>query len=244
MPSLTCFQRRFTLSWQKLLLALLAMGILSGLGQWQLKRAEQKKQMLVAAAQASADKDRAWRSHMALPKQYQSIRVQGVYLDTLILLDNQHYQHQFGYDVITPLLLDNDKIILVDRGWVPGSRTRAELPVVDTPVQKVTVKGYAYFPSDKNWVLGQVIEEKSENTFVVEQMDTLLMSKFLHKSVYPFIIRLNKDEANGYIRDWPIVAMPPERHYAYAMQWFAMALVVLVIFIGLSFKKADEENKS
>ncbi|WP_274544559.1 SURF1 family cytochrome oxidase biogenesis protein [Legionella oakridgensis] len=72
---------------------------------------------------------------------------------------------------------------------------------------------------------------------VIEWIDTKIISQFLHKSVYPFIIRLDKKEANGFIRAWDIVSMPPQRHYAYAFQWFAIALVIFVLFISLNSKK-------
>ena len=41
------------------------------------------------------------------------------------------------------------------------------------------------------------------------------------------------------VREWPIVVMTPTRHYAYAVQWFAMAFVLLVIYLMLSFKKSE-----
>ncbi|WP_019216188.1 SURF1 family cytochrome oxidase biogenesis protein [Legionella tunisiensis] len=64
----------------------------------------------------------------------------------------------------------------------------------------------------------------------------------MHKSVYPFIIRLDKSEADSYVREWAVVAMPPERHYAYALQWFAIAFVILILFIALNLKKTNEDD--
>ncbi|MCL5256048.1 MAG: hypothetical protein M1363_08050, partial [Gammaproteobacteria bacterium] len=36
------------------------------------------------------------------------------------------------------------------------------------------------------------------------------------------------------VREWPIVVMPPHRHYAYAMQWFGLALAALIVFLVAS----------
>jgi surfeit locus 1 family protein len=44
------------------------------------------------------------------------------------------------------------------------------------------------------------------------------------------------------VREWKTVAMPPQRHLAYALQWFVMALVVLIIFVALNLKKKNEET--
>lgn len=84
---------------------------------------------------------------------------------------------------------------------------------------------------------GAGLRREKNNVTIIERIDTKLIGQFLHKSVYPFIIRLDKANAQGYVREWSIVAMPAERHYAYALQWFAMAFVILILFIALNLKK-------
>lgn len=242
MASLTCFNRRFTPNWRMTILALLAILFFSRLGVWQLERAEEKKQMLTAQAKFAKRLPFTWNPGMARPSQYQHVSVEGSYLPQIMLLDNQHYQHQFGYHVLSPLELSSGKIVLIDRGWIAGDVSRQALPEISIPIGSVRLAGYAYYASDKNWVLGQAYEEKEANITIVERVDTKLIGQFLHKSVYPFIIRLDKGEAQGYVREWAVVAMPPERHYAYALQWFAIAFVILIIFIALNLKKIKEHD--
>ena len=50
-------------------------------------------------------------------------------------------------------------------------------------------------------------------------------------------MRLSTDESSGFVREWAIVSMPPVRHVGYAVQWFAMALAILILFIALNVKK-------
>ena len=213
------------------------MGLLIFLGFWQLQRANEKKQMLNHYDKMAIEPSTLWIPNQQPPLQYQQIHVKGQFLSKIFLLDNQHYQHQFGYHVISPLQLANGMLILVDRGWKVGDITRQVLPLIRTPNESVVVRGSVYYPSAKNWSLGTLIEKEQGDSVVVELIDPKLISQFLHKPIYPFIIRLGPLEASGYVRDWAIVAMSPERHYAYALQWFAMALVVLIIFLGLIFKK-------
>ncbi|MGQ3888085.1 SURF1 family protein [Legionella sp. CNM-1927-20] len=239
MASLTCFHRRFTFNWLMTLGVVLLSSFFIYLGLWQLKRAEEKKTMLMAEKHLSAEAPIRWQTNIK-PKQYQQIIVQGQYLDQTLLLDNQHHQHQFGYDVLTPLLLSDGKIVLIDRGWIKGDLDRHKLPTITFPHKSLQLLGQVYYPSPKNWVLGQTLEEKRPNLAVIEQIDPAAISQLLHKSVYPFIIRLNKLAEDGYIRDWAIISMPPTRHKAYALQWFAMALVIWLIFIGLNLKKTNE----
>lgn len=245
MFSLTGFNLRFTPRWPISVLAVLTMLLFTRLGLWQLQRANEKIQMLSVHQELAKQAPIFWQVTSKLPTQYQQIKVQGYFLSKVLLYDNQHYQHQFGYHVISPLLVANGQVVLVDRGWIAGDVSRQTLPVTSLPTGLINIVGSVYYPSAKNWVLGQVIEEKRKDLAVVEQIDTQLISQVLHKSVYPFIIRLGKQEAGGYVREWSIVAMPPMRHYAYALQWFAMALVVLILFISLNIKiKKKHENCS
>ncbi|WP_131781054.1 SURF1 family protein [Legionella gresilensis] len=239
MASLTCFYRRFTFNWLWIIGVIFLSSFFIYLGIWQLNRADEKKNMLIREEYLSAKAPIKWQTNIK-PQQYQQITVQGQYLPQTFLLDNQHHEHQFGYNVLTPLLLSDGKVILIDRGWIKGDLDRRKLPTITSLNKSLQLLGQVYYPSSKNWVLGQILEKKTPNLAVIEQIDSVKISQFLHKSVYPFIIRLNKLEKDGYIREWAIISMPPGRHKAYALQWFAMALVIWLIFIGLSLKKTNE----
>jgi len=206
------------------------------LGFWQLARATEKKSMMAAFTELMAQAPTSF-SQGYRPKQYEALEVSGHYLPINLLLDNQQQQHQFGYDVLTPLLLPSGLVILIDRGWVKGDMGRKQYPHLAQPQTEITVRGSVYYPSERVWTLGEIIEKKMENLVVIEKIDTTLITQLLHKSVYPFIIRLEKEDAHGFLRQWRLVSMPPERHIAYAYQWFAMALCVLFIFLGLSIQK-------
>lgn len=235
---------RFAPSWSMAILAGLAISFLSYLGLWQLDRAHQKQKMIMAQTQQMRQLPIAWHALMNNPQQYQQITITGDYMPFAFLLDNQHYQHQFGYNVLTPVLISPDNIVLVDRGWVAGNTDRRQLPSVTFLQKKVLLTGQVYYPSANPLLLGDAYEQKTNNLVIIESIDTQLISQFLHKSVYPFIIRMSKTAANGYTREWPVVSMPPERHNAYALQWFLMAFVVLIIFIGLHVKKIDEHHEA
>ncbi|CAM2749685.1 Uncharacterized conserved protein [Legionella steigerwaltii] len=242
MPSLTCFKFRFTPSWPMLILAILFFSLFVRLGFWQVARADEKTKMIFAQKTQERQKPVLWTSQKKLPLQYERIVLKGKYLSQIFLLDNQHHKHQFGYDVLSPLELSDGTIIIVDRGWVPGELTRRVLPNVQIPKGTVELQGSTYFPSKNQWVLGPALEEKGNKMIILERVDDQLMSQILQKSVSPFIIRLDKQDTNGFVREWETVSMPPQRHLAYALQWFVMALVVLIIFVALNLKKKDEKT--
>jgi len=230
--SLTRFHIAFTPSFQMSGLTVVSFCLFVSLGMWQLKRADEKVKLLEQSAIAQKTPANAWHPKDKLPTPYQSIRVQGHFLKKIMLLDNQHEHHQFGYHVLSPLLLANGHCIIVDRGWV----SKEQAVNLKTPDYPLTINGSAYYPSKKQWVLGEAIEIKTSNLAMIEALDTQLMSQFLHKSVYPFIIRQNANAPFGYVRNWVTVNMPPRRHVAYAFQWFAIAGVILILFIALNIK--------
>ncbi|KGP63022.1 hypothetical protein EP47_12915 [Legionella norrlandica] len=237
MPSLTCFNFRFTSNWPMLVLTASFIFMFISLGLWQIQRADEKTRMIAAQEKLAKQKPFLWGIEQKLPEQYQRISLQGIYLPDLFFLDNQHYQHQFGYNVLSPLLLSDDSIVMVDRGWVSGDMTRRTLPKIQTPNGKIEILGSVYFPSQKQWVLGPRFEKKGSKMTVLELVDEEILKQILQKKVYPFIIRLDKNEHFGFVREWKIVSMAPGRHFAYAVQWFAMALVILFIFVALNLKK-------
>ncbi len=237
MPSLTLFHRTFTFSWRMFACTFCAMMIFMSLGHWQMMRAQEKRDLQSLAKMQSSKAPMHWQTGDRMPESFQNITINGYYLPTGFLLDNQHHDHQFGYNIISPVILPDKHVILVDRGWVQADITRQHFPDVNIPNQLQTITGYTYYPSSKHWLLGPAFEEKTSNITIIEMVDTVLISKILHKSVYPFIIRLDPMASNGYVRQWPIVSMSPNRHIGYAIQWYAMALVVLGLFIGLNVKK-------
>ena len=232
MRTLHLFRTRFRPNLMGTLLTLVLVTFLMSLGFWQLHRAEEKKELLRLAKAQTLVPPSPWQVGMALPKLFQGLVLQGHYLSYTLLLDNQYSEaHQWGYHVLNALLVAKGHVVLVDRGWVLGDLRRSVLPAIEIPSGAVLIQGQAYYPSSKGLVLGDVIEPHGTNLAVIERVDIKLVSNLLHKKVSPFIIRLDKRAAGGYARDWPIVSMPPERHYAYALQWFAMAFILVLIYL-------------
>jgi len=237
MPSLTCFNVRFTPNWLMITLATVFILLFVRMGFWQIQRFDEKTRMVAAEEALAKQEPMNWTAGQKLPLQYQRINLEGHYLSSVFLYDNQHYQHQFGYNVLSPLIFEDGSIVMVDRGWILGDNTRRSFPDIQTPKGLVKLQGNAYFPSKNQWILGPGLEEKENKIVILELLDTKMISHILQKKVYPFIIRLEKHDTYGFVREWAIVSMPPQRHLAYAMQWFAMALVILIIFVALNLKK-------
>jgi surfeit locus 1 family protein len=220
-------------------LAVMGMAFFSWLGTWQLHRAEEKKQLLSHEAALKMRAPRAWVDDVTPLEAFERVYFQGQFLPDIFFLDNQYHAHQIGYHVLSPVQMQTGHIVMVDRGWVPAGVTREQLPHVDIPEDGIRLSGSVYKPRGIPWVLGPGLEIRQEHQVVLEVLDFKLVSQILHKPVDPFIIRLDDESPAGYVRDWVTVVMLPVRHIGYAVQWFALAGVVLIVFIGLNLKKNE-----
>jgi surfeit locus 1 family protein len=74
-------------------------------------------------------------------------------------------------------------------------------------------------------------------------INALLASEGVDDGVLPFVLMLDANEPDGLQRDWKPLPQGPEKHYAYMVQWFAMALTVCVIYFVLSIKTRENDGE-
>ena len=68
------------------------------------------------------------------------------------------------------------------------------------------------------------------------------IAKKLQQPIINFQVQLLAEQDNGYIRDWQIHAkLPPEKHTAYAFQWFSLAATLTILIFWISFKTKKYE---
>lgn len=192
-------------------LALAAAACAAGiaLGNWQRGRAEEKR-----AAAAELDKKR-----VSLP---------GVFRPELtVLLDNKMRNRRLGYEVVTPLRLDDATYVLVDRGWFErGAKEPA------APAGRVRIEGVALGRLPHALRLGE--EAKSR---VRQNLDLADFARETGLALHPFVIEQHSDSGDGLLRDWPPPDLGVDMHRSYALQWYSLAALSLVLLIVLSFRK-------
>ena len=202
------------------------------LGFWQLQRADLKKQLKNAHSTALLNEARSIKP-LEIPSEYENIILQGHYENVTIFLDNQHWQHRFGYHVLTPFKTKHGKYILIDRGWIQADPSRQEMPIVSTPLQEQHIIGQVWFPANNPWSIGPQIEVKKQNVYIIEQANPALLKQYIKGNIEPYLLRLDSADPYGFVRIWPEQTLTPTRHYGYALQWFAMALTMIILTIVL-----------
>ncbi len=219
--------------------------LLIALGLWQLDRAQQKTVMLEMQAQRKDEPDIVLTADM--PEsinglRYHNASVSGRYdINHQFLLDNQIVAGKAGYFVLTPFIIEQtNRAILVNRGWLPLNKDRRHLPEIGFAQEDQRISGRINnFPSVGIKLEGAEIPAKGWPS-VVQLVDTRVLEPLLGYSLFDFQLQLAPDQANGYLRDWKIYNfMPPEKHIAYAVQWFglAAALVILFFLYGLKYER-------
>ena len=155
------------------------------------------------------------------------------------MLDNQIHNHHVGYNILTPFKISNsDFVVLVDRGWVSVGESRERLPDVDVDETSRKVTGVIYTPFGDPYTLGEIDNGDIQWPRLIQYLDFKALSQRLGSPLQPFTLRLDSDQENGYLREWEIFAFSPNKHIAYALQWFALALTLLIIFIVLHVSKS------
>ena len=219
----------------------LALPILLGLGTWQVKRGQEKARLMheasAAADMAPLDLTQIVRTDRIVG--HRRVRARGEFLaDRQGLLDNQVRDGQVGYDILTPLRVQGIRgVLLVDRGWLARGGLRSDVPEWQTPQGTVVLTGYLHQPADIPFVSGEVTES-FHGLWVVPEIDTPLLGQHLGLPVQARVLRLAPDSEYGFRRDWPVVAMTPQRHYGYAVQWFGLAGALFLIYVLAGVRRA------
>ena len=235
--------------WVVTLSALVAMGVTASLGRWQLSRAEQK-QAQQAVLDARADEpelelDDLQNLPYPLPEALMHRRVflQGFWRPQYtVWLDNRSHHGQAGYWVLTPLQLDADTVVLVQRGWAPRiSQDRNVLPPVQTNLEVVEVEGVLAAGPARLLSLGDESNEaaatpgSSPGSSRIRQ--NLTLEQFKQDSgiaVRAYVIQTG-DGDEGLRRDWPAVGSTADKNLGYAFQWFALCALLFVLTLWFQF---------
>jgi len=156
------------------------------------------------------------------------------------LLDNQINRGRAGYHVLTPLeLLSGRRKVLVDRGWVPVGASRELLPDIAVTTDRVTLRGTVYIPYERAYSLGTMTGGETGWPLRVQFIDFKQMARRLDSALGAMIVRLDPKSPYGYRREWQIAPMGPQRHLGYAVQWFALACALLVIYVLVNLRRVD-----
>lgn len=223
------------------LLTLLLCAVFVQLGLWQWRRwVESDAAWSRFARGADAVQPLGPRS-LADIALYQRVSVTGR-LDSAhqFLLDNRSYHGRPGYEVLTPLTRTGDGVLLIDRGWVPFSGSRARLPEVALGGEaNVTLSGRVAGLPGAGLASGRAAPRPADPWPKVTSFpDAAELGRALGVPLEARILLLDPGAPDGFVRDWQPPGMAPLRHLSYAIQWWCFAALALVVFAVMSARRA------
>ena len=216
--------------------------VLSRLGLWQLDRAAEKRALFetrqsqwnAAPIELSA---KILKAEALLPGR--AVIAQGHYRAPHLLLDNRPRDGRTGYEVFSPLVLEGGGLVLVARGWVPADPDRSRVPEIQTPEGSVVRRGRWGTPPSAGIRLTREPtppEPLGADILRFDRLEPAMLSQTLGQTVPLGVVYLDPDEENGYDRRWPAPTADVSKHQAYATQWFAMAFVLLLLYLKINFR--------
>jgi surfeit locus 1 family protein len=217
--------------------ALLAVAVFTRLGFWQWHRGSLSEEEWQRFARGAGEALTLGSGALASVPLYQRVRVSGT-LDARhqFLLDNRSYQGRPGYEVLTPLTRAGAVTLLVDRGWVPFSGSRAQLPDVSLDTDAaVTLTGRSGLLPSPGLALGHASPSGAWPKVTAFPSMAELAST-LGTGLEPRILLLDPAAPHGYVRDWQPPGMSPLRHFSYAIQWWSFAALVLLLWAILALR--------
>ncbi len=229
----------FDPEWRITLFALVMVPAMIGLGCWQLQRADEKAALAARfearRAQPPAALSALWQAPAA-DLVYLPVELSGEYREReYFLLDNSLRGGQFGYEVLALLeLAGGDGTVLVNRGWIAGDPARRTLPVVPAVAGRVTVTGQVYVPPGRPYTVGDTAAATGWPRVVPAlEMERLgaQAGALTGQRVFPYTLRLDEGAPGALVTGWPVVNVSPEKHRAYAVQWFAMATALSILYL-------------
>lgn len=219
-------------SWLPLFVGALFVALFATLGGWQVSRGLDKRaeQQLFRDATGFA----AWHDGMPV-RPYQRLKATGRYDSAhQLLLENIIVDSRNGYYVITPLIgADDEPALLVNRGWVANPDT----VTLTLPEARVTVRGRAGLLPRAAYKMGAAIDPASAWPKTAVYPSFAEVAAALGREVQPFVLLMDSEEEQGFLRQWAPTGMTPAKHFGYAVQWFAMGAMLSGLLIWNYRKK-------
>jgi surfeit locus 1 family protein len=228
---------------------LLLLPLLLGLGIWQLERAGVKQALVEqrAAGEVSPPIDLALTTGVGPGDRYRPALVRGHYDGSQQwLLDNRVYLGQPGYHVFTPFVVRGSErpTLLVNRGWVAVGESREYLPRLPVPGGDVELRGHLDSPASVGLVLGEPPLQSIEDRVAVLSLDIAALAAAKELDLLPYALVLDEDQPGALQYDWsPVPEMGPEKHLGYAVQWFGLAVALIIIFVGVNMRRDDDNGE-
>lgn len=230
-------------------LGVLLFAILVGLGTWQVQRLHWKEGLLEtidrrthAAPVPLADAEKEYAASGDID--YTPVTVTGTFLHQGERHFYATWEGDAGFNVYTPLRLDDGRFVLVNRGFVPYDLKDPAKRQQGEVAGKVTVTGLARNPLPGKPSMMLPDNDVAKNIFYWKDRDVMASSAGLPAGamLVPFFIDADKTPNPGGLPVGGVTIIDlPNSHLQYAVTWYGLAAALAAILILRLRRPAKEE---
>ena len=225
------------------LATVLALALTVSLGRWQLNRAAQKEALATAIETRQHEPALPASELQALAQApellHRQVQLRGRWLPQhTVYLDNRQLHGRPGFWVFTPLQLEPEGgVVLIQRGWVARNfQDRSAVAPIETPAGLVQLQGRVASWPARLWQFAaepplpaaggvQASARIRQNLEIgsYRQQSGLALPDYTVLQLGP--------ASDGLQRDWPAADNGVHKHYGYALQWFGLAALIIVLYV-------------
>ena len=243
----------FSRQWILATLLVLAGGALCvRLGIWQLDRLEQRRAFNahVEAMWAAEPISLNGQTTEDLTKlEYRAVTVSGRYdFENQVALRNRYFQDEYGYHLLTPLLLDDGSAVLVDRGWIPadGNDSPVDWRKYDQP-GPVTLQGQIRLGQTKPDLGGVPDPTLTPGQTGLDFWSIVNLERIQGQVPYPLLNvfvqpDVDLEDTEPPVPYQPDIELTEGSHQGYAIQWFTYATILVVGYPFFVRKQMKEQS--
>ena len=198
------------------------------LGVWQIDRAAHKEGLLQAF---NSEQESPPIRLTSQSPDWSRVFVDGIFDSSRqILIDNQIHKGKVGYKIFTPFRFDDNKIVLVDRGWIAQGQSRSDLPQLNILEKKSRIIATVTSPEQGVLVGSELLTNEWPRVSQTKAVEVIASA--FKEPILDIVLVLDpgSSQITEFIQIKPF-AITPVKHYGYAMQWFTMSIVLLGMFL-------------
>lgn len=202
--------------------------VLISLGTWQLQRNTEKKAILETFSQ-SQNKPRENLDDIQTPELFQPLFAEGHFVSgKTIFLQSKTYQGKSGVYILDVFETHKGSYLLVQRGWSATQSTRV-------PSGSLKIEGTARIPSPPS------LFQPNNMSPTYFWIDLKALSHDLNLQLLPYYLVLNQSLDPTILPTDPI-PLPRNNHIEYAITWYTLALVLIIMLLWNRKQRKEEEK--
>jgi surfeit locus 1 family protein len=240
-------------SWLGLLLpAVLAFAILCGLGTWQVQRKAWKEALIAALAERLAAPPTALPTPTAWPSldpandEYRRVQFTAQFDyagEALVYGAASGFRPDVsgpGYWVFTPARLADGGVLIVNRGFVPEGRQDPKWRADGNISGPIAIAGTMRWPDPRHWFTPN--DEPAHNLWFSRDPQAIAAAKGLGPVAPFFVEQETPVPPGGLPQPGKIVVNLPDNHLQYAVTWYGLAIVLVVVFVAWAFSSRKRDG--